>query len=127
MSKERLEAMAGGQLKDVVPIKGSVTVDGEPAEGVNLYLFREKDPINPVMECRTDENGDYCWSSYLNCDGVAPGKYLVGFAHILNPKKNDSGVDLLKGKYRNPQRNKIELVVEEGVEQEDVVYELKTN
>lgn len=126
VSKERLKAMAGGELKDVVPVKGVVSVDGSPAAGVNLYLYREDNPAASIAECRTDQDGKYCWSTHLPCDGVEPGSYLLGFTYIPKPKKNDTGVDLFKGKYKNPQKNKIELKVEKGAAQEDVNYDLVT-
>jgi hypothetical protein len=125
-SKERLKAMAGGQLKDVVPIKGIVNIDGSPAMGVNLFLYSAGNVANPIKECRTDQDGKYCWSSYQTCDGVEPGTYLLGFTHVPNPKKNDTGVDLFKGKYKNPQKNKIELKVEAGAPQEAANYDLVT-
>lgn len=126
MSEKRLAAMAGGKLKSVTPVKGNVTIDGSPAEGVNLYLYRESDVNNPVAECRTNEDGEYCWTTNLNCDGLEAGKYLLGLTHIPQPKKNGTGVDTLKGKYKNPQTSNFKLTVEEGVEQEEVNYELVT-
>jgi hypothetical protein len=126
VSKERLKSMAGGQLKDVVAIKGVVSVDGSPAAGINLFLYRLSDTAHPVMECRTDQDGKYCWTTYTSCDGLEPGVYLLGFTHIPKPKRNDTGVDLFKGKYKDPKKNKIELKVEAGVPQEAANYDLVT-
>ena len=126
VSKERLKSMSGGQLKDVVPIKGVVKVDGNPAAGVNLFLYHEADTTKLAHECRTDQDGKYCWTSYTACDGVEAGKYLLGFTYIPKPKKNDTGVDLFKGKYRNPKKNKIELTVETGAPQAEANYDLVT-
>lgn len=126
VTKERLKSMAGGQLKDVVPVKGVVNVDGSPAAGVNLLLYRSGDTARLVMECRTGEDDKYCWSTHVNCDGLEPGVYLLGFTHIPKPKRNDTGVDLFKGRYKDPSKNKIELKVEAGVPQEAVNYDLVT-
>ena len=124
-SKERLKSMAGGQLKDVVAIKGIVNIDGTPAAGVNLLLYREGKP-NPIMECQTDKNGKYCWSTYVACDGLEPGAYLLGFTHIPKAKKNGTGVDSFKGKYKFPKKSKFELKVEKGAPQDNANYDLVT-
>lgn len=125
VSETRLKSMAGGQSKYVVPIKGVVTIDGSPAIGVNLFLYRAGDTLTPFTECRTDEDGQYCWSTNLSCDGLEPGKYLLGFTHIPSPKKNGTGIDSLKGKYKDPVKNKMELKVEEG-NPDEVNYDLVT-
>lgn len=119
--------MAGGQLNEVVPVKGVVNVDGSPTEGVNLYLFRENDLNTFVKECRTDKEGKYCWSTNLSCDGIEPGTYLVAFTYVPKPKKNDTGIDLFKRKYQNPKKNDFKLVVVKGSPQEAMNYDLKLN
>jgi hypothetical protein len=125
-SKERLKSMAGGVLKEVVPVKGIVNVDDLPTEGVNLYLYREGDLSSWISECRTDVLGSYCWSTNLSCDGLEPGDYRVTFTHIPKPKKNDTGVDLFQGKYQDPQRSEFKLTVVKGAPQEAVNYDLKS-
>lgn len=126
VSEERLKAMAGGTLKEVVPVKGVVQVDGAPTEGVNLYLFRDGEFNAWVSECRTDKEGKYCWSTNLGCDGVEPGKYKLAFTYIPKPKKNGQGVDLFKRKYQNAQKNPFELTVVQGAPQEAANYDLKS-
>lgn len=118
--------MSGGSLKNVVAVKGVVKVDGSPAAKVNLYLYRESDANSPILECQTDQEGKYCWSTYTTCDGLEAGSYLLGFTYIPKPKKNGTGVDELKGKYKLPKKNNMELVVKAGVPQENVDYDLKT-
>lgn len=124
-SAERLKAMAGGELKEVVPVKGVVNVDGVPTQGVNLFLYRDGEFNSPIKDCRTDNEGKYCWSTNLSCDGVEPGKYLLAFTYIPKPKKNDEGVDMFKGKYQNPKKNQFELTVVLGTPQEAANYDLK--
>ncbi|MBL8851208.1 MAG: carboxypeptidase regulatory-like domain-containing protein [Planctomycetaceae bacterium] len=124
-TKERIEQLAGGTLSDVVAVRGTVFIDGAAAEGVNLMLFKSGAP-QQVATTRTDADGKYCWSTYGNCDGIPAGEYSVAFTHIPKPKKNDSGVDLLKGKYANSRSSKFKLVVENGKPQETVNYELET-
>jgi hypothetical protein len=125
-SKERLESMAGGELKETVPVSGKVLVDGAPQAGVNLQLYPQSGGRQPITTCRTGTDGTYCWSTNAACDGLAAGSYRLAFEFIPEEKKNDSGVDLFKGKYRNPATNKMELIVEKGKPMTDVNYELKT-
>src|SRR5262245_23558708 len=67
-SPERLAQMAGGTLKDVVPISGKVLVDGEPKGGVNIYLYPSAGG-NQIAQCRTNPDGTYCWTTHIGCDG----------------------------------------------------------
>lgn len=125
VSKERLEQMAGGALKEVVPVSGKVMVDGTPERGVVLYLYAAGSP-NQVATCTTGENGEYCWSTYLNCDGIPPGDYQLGFTFVPNQKKNDEGVDVFKGKYRMTKDPKFALSVKSGPPMKDQNYDLVT-
>ncbi len=124
MSEKRIKAMAGGELKNVVAIEGVVNVDGNPEAGVNLFLYREGND-NPIMECRTDEDGKYCWTTHTRCDGLEPGKYLIGFTYVPKPRKNGSGVDLFKGKYQDPRKSGFKLTVVADSPETDVDYDLK--
>ncbi|WP_010583985.1 hypothetical protein [Schlesneria paludicola] len=123
VTQERLKSMAGGTLKATVPVSGTVSIDGTPQAGVNLFLHTDKGGP-PIATCRSGENGTYCWSTNLSCDGVEAGSYLVGFEYIPKQKKNDSGVDLFKGKYKNPMKGDFKLTVEKDKPQKDVNYEL---
>jgi hypothetical protein len=122
-SEERLKSMAGGQLKEVVPVSGIVYVDGTPTAGVNLYLYKAEGGPS-VLNCRSGEGGKYCWTSHLECDGLEVGSYRLGFAYIPKPKKNDKGVDSFKGKYKDPLKNEFQLKVEKGAPQTAVEYKL---
>lgn len=126
VSKERLEKMSGGNLKKVVPVSGTVTIDGKPEKNVNLYIYKASEPGAPLSTIRTKEDGTYCWSTYLSCDGLEPGDYMLGFEYIPKPKKNDTGKDEFKGKYKNPAKNAdYKLTVKEGAPMKDVNYDLK--
>ena len=118
-----LAKIAGGALKDVVPVSGSVEVDGEPAAGVNIYLYPEGS-ANYVLFARTDANGNYCWATYRSCDGIEPGKYILTFKHMPKMTPKGKGDDLLKGQYVDPKKSTFKLTVENGVPQEGVLYEL---
>lgn len=124
VSEERLKSMAGGELKPVFPVSGTVRVDDEAVMGVNLYLYKEEGG-GVLKECRTGEDGTYCWATRLPCDGLEAGSYRLAFKYIPKPKKNDTGEDLFKGKYANPMKNDFKLTVEEDSPQTDVDYDLK--
>ena len=125
VSKERLEKMSGGALKKVVPVSGKISVDGKAEKNVNLYLYKQGEFATPVTTVRTGDDGSYCLTTYLTCDGVEAGEYVVTFDYIPKPKKNDSGKDEFKGKYKNPAKSEFKLSVKEGTPQKDVNYELK--
>ncbi len=120
-----LAKIAGGALKDVVPVSGSVEVDGEPASGVNIYLYPEGS-ANYILFARTDTNGNYCWATYRSCDGIEPGKYVLTFKHMPKMTPKGKGDDLLKGRFADPKKSTFKLAVEKGVPQEGVLYELTT-
>jgi len=122
VSDERLKQMAGGDMKEVVAVQGTVFLDGEPTEGINLFLHEATG--KQVSEARTDADGKYCWSTYDNCDGVAPGEYVVTFAYVPKQKKNDTGDDEFGGKFRNFRGSKFKVTVESGKPQTAVNYEI---
>ena len=124
-SKAHLEKIAGGKLKEVVPVSGIVTVDGEPVFGVNINLHQSTggDPIRTVT---TDDKGSYCWSTHVNCDGLEPGEYKLTFTYTPKSKPKGRGEDLLKGRYEDPQKSEITLSVQKGTPKKDLKYELTT-
>jgi hypothetical protein len=125
-SPERLAQMAGGTLKDVVPVSGKVLVDGEPKEGVNLYLYASTGG-SAIAECRTNPDGTYCWSTHLPCDGIEAGNYRLAFKYIPKQRRNDrdeDAGDLFQGRYSDPMKVEYLLTVEESP-QTDVDYDLK--
>jgi hypothetical protein len=127
VSKERLAKMAGGTLKDVVPISGRVLVDGEPKGGVNIYLYASSGG-NAIAECRTNSDGTYCWSTHTTCDGLEAGSYRLAFTYIPKLRRNErteEADDLFQGRYSDPQKVEYLLTVEEESPQTDVDYDLK--
>lgn len=128
MSKERLTKMAGGALKDVVPVSGKVLVDGEPKGNVNLFLH-PADGGPSILSIRTNPDGTYCWSTHSSCDGLEPGDYVIAFTYVPKLKRNESNEisgDLFKGKYGDPKKSAYKLSVAKGTPQKDVDYDLKT-
>jgi len=127
VSKERLAAMAGGKLAEVVPVSGTVTVDGKPSAGINLYLYDKSNAR--VRQCRTSEQGKYCWSTNVQCDGLEPGSYKVAFRHIPVERDNDgneAAEDLFKSRYSNAKKSTYTLKVDASSPASAVDYDLKS-
>jgi hypothetical protein len=125
VSEQRLAMMAGGKLKDVVPVSGKVLVDGVAQGGVRIFLYARTGG-KPIAECRTDSDGTYCWTTHIECDGIEPGEYRLAFRYVPKPKRNDKGTDLFEGRYSDPMTVEFLLTVEEESPQSDVDYELTT-
>jgi hypothetical protein len=125
VSEKRLAQMAGGRLKNVVPISGKVLVDGVPQNGVNLYLY-DTAGTKVIAECRTDTDGEYCWTTHTECDGLEPGSYRLGFKYMPKRRRNEKGEDLFGGRYSNPLTVEFLLKVAENAPRENVNYELTT-
>ena len=122
-SKARIKAMAGGELKNVVPVSGKVLVDGQPVSGVLLQLWSSNSSEKPRKNLIAGADGKYCWSTYTVCDGLEPGTYKLTFKQLKDPEKEKSD-DLFKGRYSNVSETKYELIVEAGKPQVNVDYDL---
>jgi hypothetical protein len=120
-----LAKISGGELKEVVPVAGKITVDGSPVAGVNVY-FHSKVNEPPSTVARTDAAGKYCVSTYRPCDGIVPGEYLLTFKFMPKMTPNGRGEDLLKGRYADPQNTEFKLTAELRKPQKDVDFELNT-
>lgn len=117
--------MAGGTLKEAVPVSGIVNVDGAPASDVYLYAHLAS-VEQPPVQARTDKDGKFCFSTNLLCDGLPAGEYSLTFRLMPDiPKNKEIGPDLFKGKYKNPKKSEYNIKVEAGKPQTDVKIELK--
>jgi hypothetical protein len=125
--------MAGGQLKDVVPVSGKVTVDGQPVSDVLLELWSSNSNVKPVKSVTAGADGKYCWTTYINCDGIEPGPYKVTFKQLkpvttekktFKNQNKQKSEDLFGGRYSDVSKSKFELTVEAGKPQKNVDYQL---
>jgi hypothetical protein len=72
----------------LVPVTGTVTMDGKPVEGVRVYFWPKE--IKPKMSVNTfaigfsDKEGKYSLRG-TNGDGVGAGEYKVTFARPMTP------------------------------------------
>ncbi len=126
-SQSALEAMAGGELKETIPVSGTVFIDGTPAANVIIFAYTEESGVKPVAQTTTKSDGTYCWTTHQACDGIEPGKYQLAFAHVPDEGKGKKqGDDTLNNKYRNPTKHDFALEVASGGEpQTGVDYKLE--
>lgn len=123
---EALDKMAGGKREETVAVSGTVSIAGSPAGDVNIYAYTEKGGLKPVAETRTKDDGTYCWTTYVGCDGLPAGKYTLAFTHVPKEGKGkNEGEDLLKGKFKDPKKTGFALDVVSGTPQTGVDYDLK--
>ncbi|WP_425400117.1 hypothetical protein [Aeoliella sp.] len=116
------ESQPEGRMK-VYRTTGSVTVDGQPAEGVKIVLYGATPdltgPGTVAPYAETDAEGEFSLTSYESGDGAPAGKFKVtaiwpepappdADAEFFEPK------DLLKDKYLTPDSTPLEATVEEG-------------
>ncbi|MBN1851130.1 MAG: hypothetical protein JW829_00340 [Pirellulales bacterium] len=112
-----------GDRMKVYPVHGTVTVDGRPAEGVEIVFFgatedlKGKGTVAPYGT--TDENGVYHLRSYDPGDGAPAGKFKVS---IIWPEPTPPGaaeetmqrIDRFKSRYANPEKSGLTAEVPEG-------------
>lgn len=65
----------GSDRPDLVPVKGTVTLDGEPVEGATVYFSCPAAPRSASGV--TDSNGNFTLTSYDSGDGAVPGEHVV--------------------------------------------------
>lgn len=124
-TQEALDKMAGGKRLETVAVSGKVTIGGNPTGGVMIYAHPKQGGAKPI-ETRTGEDGTYCWTMYVGCDGLPPGEYRLAFTHIPKEGKGKKqGEDLLQGRYKDPMKSEFSLNVVAGMPQIDVNYDLK--
>ncbi len=115
-----LDAGCGEKLPDgprvpTFPVVGQVTVDGRPAEFLNVKCEPafEKPAIVPSSAAFTDKEGRFSISTFESGDGAPVGKYKLTFMwgqfNLMNGQYG--GPDKLEGRYKKPQDSQIELTV----------------
>lgn len=105
------------QMSGVYPVRGSVRVNGEPAEYANVVLV----PADSNSQVRkafgsVDKEGSFKLSTERQFDGAEPGEYFVtvSWSKPKNPKisESDDGPELLPAKYQDPQKSGLKVVIE---------------
>jgi hypothetical protein len=107
-------ARAGKARDAVSPLAGKVTIDGQapdlkPAQRLFVMLHdRAKLETAPALlfKATCKANGEFSFNSYLQGDGVPPGKYVVTFVELRQAfHQGFRGPDLLKNLYNDPDAN----------------------
>ena len=114
-----------GDGKSLLPVSGSLTIDGKPADGAVL-LFFPGDPEGAVSTGNTDASGVF----KLRTDGewgALPGQYTVAITWP-DPKVNVTEAqkmaglvpdppDLLKGKFALRDKSKIRVTIDSSTKE----------
>ena len=104
-----------GKTVGVYQVRGSVTVNGEPAEYANV-LFTPVDPDGQKASAVVDTNGEYRLTTQREFDGAEPGEYRVSisWAKPKNPDAGepDYGPELLPKRYLDPLQSGLKAQVE---------------
>lgn len=113
------EGCGGG--KTLLPVTGSLLVDGKAAEGATL-LFHPKDATTgSLATATTDANGNFSLVSNMN-PGIVAGSYKVCVVWpdpAVQPTAAqkmtgmfDAGPDLLKGRYESPEKSMLVIEID---------------
>jgi hypothetical protein len=94
------------------PVKGAVTVDGEPAALVEIECTPESGSglQRPVVSV-TDREGKFSIGTYESGDGLPEGNYVLTFKWV------ELGIgtkDKLRGAYADPKKSEHTFTVAEG-------------
>lgn len=89
---------------DTQPIQGTLSINGEPAQGAIVTLHPQGEAID-IRKSKpwgvVDETGTYQLRTYDKGDGAPTGTYKVTFVWQDNPSVMGSP-DQLRGAYNNP-------------------------
>ena len=135
----------------LVAVKGVVTIDGNPTEGVRLTIMEPEELKKTVAaqgyphgpSATTNAKGEFAISTVKPGDGALPGKYLVYFewfpggvgSYFDDPSvpvkpeiaaKFPPGVMPFYNKYKAGGPGNIELTIEAGKPQTDLKFDLTT-
>jgi len=123
----------GGNLneKQVFEIKGTVMVDGKPADQIQVALHDKagldtKQPTYP--QGFTDESGKIRISTYVDGDGAPAGEYNVTFSwqEFNLMSRSYTGPDKLNSKYSDPKTTTLSLSLGAGKPNDLGTVELTT-
>ena len=107
----------------VYEARGSLTIDGAPAEGALLTFFGQDDNLKgrgvPVPMATVEPDGTFQVRSYGNNDGAPAGNFKVTVVWP-EPTPEDAdpefyeAPDRLQGKYSNPRNTPLTATIEKG-------------
>ena len=104
-----------GKSEGVYPVRGSVIVNGEPAQYANV-LFIPSDPDAQRASAVVGEDGEFRLTTLREFDGAEPGSYVVtiSWAKPKNPDvgEPDYGPELLPKNYQDPAKSGLKVEIE---------------
>jgi hypothetical protein len=105
--------VGGSEIPPLVPVTGTVLVDGEPAAGVNVTFNPTADTKSTGASGTTGPDGKYELMHRSGELGVEPGSYVVFFSRYMMPSgepvpagqspTESEAVESLPERYRNPE------------------------
>ncbi len=120
----------GPPRKETFPLKGQVTVDGQPAAGVAVFCVDAKgaDANTPPSSAVTKDDGSFEISTYQKSDGLPEGEYILTFKwqQFNAISMSYGGPDKLKDLYSDPSKSSFRVKVEKGKPTPPQKIELKT-
>ena len=104
------------------PVRGSVQVDGKPAEGVLVVLHPLSDDQEVARlrpSATTVSGGSFQITCFESGDGAPPGEYSVTIEwrkEIDDPRtgKSDLGPDILRGRYADAKTTELSVTITAG-------------
>lgn len=110
-----------GRLKSY-PVRGKVTVDGQPGKGIYVFLNPATQPPTHGIfpNAITDERGEYWVSTYDALDGAPLGEYTVTAKWPLGEglQVHSESPDRLKGRYSDPAKSSTRITVKEATKRQ---------
>jgi hypothetical protein len=112
---------SGPPKKVCYPVKGELSVKGQPAEGA-LIVLRPQGDANPdewsagFPRAHVKADGKFEVGTYGDNDGAPAGDYIVLVSWMtVNPQNEEaSGTDRLRGRYADPSSSKLTVKVAAG-------------
>jgi hypothetical protein len=80
---------------EVVPASGTVTLDGEPVEGVTVTFIPEGDVGGRGGYGVSDSQGNFSLQASPEVEGIPPGKYQVIFRKLRMPDGSPIPSDMM--------------------------------
>lgn len=117
----------GEPRPELHPVHGSLSVNGQPAEGALLSFHpaggRNFDARGSRPWATVERDGSFTVSTYSHHDGAPGGEYRISVAWLDDPSSSDP-VDRLAGRYASPAQSQWHVHVVPG-ENRLAAYEIK--
>ncbi|MFT3881221.1 MAG: hypothetical protein QM703_16350 [Gemmatales bacterium] len=104
----------GPKSPGLIPVKGSVLINGQPAARVAVSLHHVDKSLtgNSAHPCAaTDDKGQFLLSTNKDGDGVMPGEFYVYFIWWSDPDP-EKAKDLLAGAYSESQLSTFKIKID---------------